>query len=143
MSLKNVNNNKRDITIRKWRKCCNVEKFDLNSWFHAVAMNFASTKFLRLKILTASSRCKYIPTKEFHISACGQKSKKFTTDYCFNKPCEKVKTNLEHATTGIKEICTGPANNSFVSTVFKLSDCENKYVNCLTEAHFKPMKHIR
>ena len=27
--------------------------------------------------------------------------------------------------------------------MFKLSDCENKYVDYLTEAHFKPMKHIK
>ena len=27
--------------------------------------------------------------------------------------------------------------------MLKLSDCENKYVECLTEAHFKPMKHIK
>ena len=27
--------------------------------------------------------------------------------------------------------------------MLKLSDCENKYVDCLTEAHFKPMKHIK
>ena len=121
-------------------------------------MNFASTRFLRLKILTASNRCKYTPTKEFHISACGLKNKEFSERY---KPCEKVKANLElsyvqlsglfsqrakdleHATTGITEICTGPGNTSLVSTVFKLSDWENKYVDCLTEAHFKPLKHIK
>ena len=112
-------------------------------------MNFVSTRFLRLKIL--SSSCKYTPTKEFHISACGLKNKEFTERY---KPCENVKANLisilyfhkanlEHANTGITEICTGPANTSLVSTVFKLSDCENKYVDCLTEAHFKPLKHIK
>ena len=49
-------------------------------------MNFVSTRFLRLKIL--SSRYKYTPTKEFHISACGLKDKGFTERY---KPCEKVK----------------------------------------------------
>ena len=27
--------------------------------------------------------------------------------------------------------------------MFKLSDCEKRYVECLTEAHFKPMKHIK
>ena len=48
-------------------------------------MNFVSTRFLRLKIL--SSRCKYTPTKEFHISACGLKNEGFTERY---KPCEKV-----------------------------------------------------
>ena len=50
-------------------------------------MNFASTRFFRLKILIASNRCKYTPTKEFHISACGLKDKGFTERY---KPCEKV-----------------------------------------------------
>ena len=51
------------------------------------AMNFATTRFFRLKILIASNRCKYTPTKEFHISACGLKDKGFTERY---KPCEKV-----------------------------------------------------
>ena len=52
-------------------------------------MNFASSRFFRLKILTASNRCKYTPPiKEFHISACGLKDKGFTERY---KPCEKVK----------------------------------------------------
>merc|ERR1711935_455862 len=105
-----------------------------------MGMNFASTRFLRLKTLLASTRCKYTPTKEFHISACGLKNKEFTELY---KPCEKVKADLEHATTGITEVCTETANTSLVSTVFKLSDYENKYVDCLTEAHFKPMKHIK
>ena len=99
-------------------------------------MNFAGTRFLSLKILIASNRCKYTPTKQIHISTC-------ELNDAINKPCEKVKTNLERATTGITEIFTRPANNSLASTVFKLSDCENKYVDCLTEAHFKPMKHIR
>merc|ERR1712051_780705 len=75
-----------DITIEKWSKCCsNLENFGLNNWFHAIVMNFVSTRFLRLKIL--SSRCKYTPTKEFHISACGLKDNGFTERY---KPCEKV-----------------------------------------------------
>ena len=50
-------------------------------------MNFASSRFFRLKILIASNRCKYTPTKEFHISACGLKNEGFTERY---KPCEKV-----------------------------------------------------
>ena len=106
-------------------------------------MNFVSARFLRLKILIASNRCKFTPTKEFHISSCGLNNEKFTERFAIHKPCEKVKTILEHATTGITENCTGPANNSLVTTGFKLSDSENEYVDCLTEAHFKPMKHVR
>ena len=51
-------------------------------------MNFASSRFFRLKILLTSNRCKFTPTKEFHISACGLKDNGFTDRY---KPCEKVK----------------------------------------------------
>merc|ERR1712051_494839 len=122
--------------IEKWRKCCsNLEIFGLNKWFHVLTMNFSSTRFFRLKILTASNRCKYTPPiKEFHISACGLKDKGITERY---KPSEKVNA------TGITEFCTRPANTLLVSTVSKLSDCEKKYVDYLTEAHFKPMKHIK